>query len=206
MDAEVVRDFQTGVAAGKAQRTQTLSLSAHEAAVQATACAGRTAFYRKVVYVEIWMNDCDVRALTGIMTAGGGVMAIAGGIISLTAIGIPIGVAVAIAGGLIAVGSGALQVCRSATGSAAGGPGQRRLAVPEPVMNRLAGVVLVLGILFGAGAVVMGVVMFVDRESPGPQAGIGVSLMTLALTLVVLGMLLKRGHRKNEGTDARHDG
>lgn len=73
-------------------------------------------------------------------------------------------------------------------------------------MNRLADVVLVLGILFGAGAVVMGVVVFVDRESPGPQAGIGVSLMTLALTLVVLGMLLKRGHRKNEGTDARHDG
>lgn len=111
VDAQVVRELESGLTWGKTRRAVSRSLSAHEAVAQAAACAGRTAFYRKVVYVEIWMNDCDVRGLTGIMTAGGGVMAIAGGIISLTAIGIPIGVAVAIAGGLIAVGSGALQVC-----------------------------------------------------------------------------------------------
>lgn len=74
------------------------------------------------------------------------------------------------------------------------------------MMNRVANVALVLGILFGMGAVIVGVLVFINRDSPEPDAGIGLSLMSIGQALVVLGMILKRGHQKAKETVPRQDG
>ena len=72
-------------------------------------------------------------------------------------------------------------------------------------MNRIANVLLVSGMLFGIASVIMGVLVVIKRESPDPDAGIGLTLLSLGLALVLLGIVLKRRHRKADDTVHRQN-